>query len=110
MTRLTERPEWAALGAHHEELKDALAFALGIAAGYELELHGLLRDGDRVAAVERIASVGEPGATLLGPGRRWVIENVMRRAFTGPASTGEFVRRRLKCAKVERGSRSCRGV
>jgi acyl dehydratase len=59
----------------HERLKAELGFPLGIAAGYELEMHRLLRDGDRVEAVERIASVGEPEQTRLGAGRRWVVEN-----------------------------------
>jgi hypothetical protein len=72
----------------HEELKAALGLPLGIAAGYDLELHGLLRDGDRVAAVERIASVGEPETSRLGPGRRWVIENEIRRVG---AAAGELV-------------------
>jgi len=59
----------------HELLKTELGYPLGIAAGYELELHALLRDGDRLAAVEHIASVGEEEHGRLGPGRRWVIEN-----------------------------------
>ncbi len=59
----------------HEQLKDALGYPLGIAAGYELEMHRPLHDGDRLEAVERIASVGEPEQTRLGPGRRWVVEN-----------------------------------
>ena len=59
----------------HEQLKAELGYPLGIAAGYELEMHRPLRDGDRLEAVERIASVGEPEQTRLGPGRRWVVEN-----------------------------------
>ncbi len=59
----------------HEQLKAVLGYPLGIAVGYELELHGLLREGDRVDAVERIASVAEEEPTRLGPGRRWVVEN-----------------------------------
>src|SRR4051812_34893933 len=58
----------------HDRLKAELGYPLGIAAGYELELHGLLGAGDEVASVERIASVGEPETTRLGPGRRWEIE------------------------------------
>ena len=38
-------------------------------------MHRPLHDGDRLEAVERIASVGEPEQTRLGPGRRWVVEN-----------------------------------
>ena len=59
----------------HERLKAELGYPLGIAAGYELELHRPLRDGDRIDAVERIASVGDEETTRLGLGRRWVIEN-----------------------------------
>ncbi len=59
----------------HEQLKAELGYPLGIAAGYELELHRPLRDGDRIEGVERIASVGEEERTRLGLGRRWVIEN-----------------------------------
>jgi acyl dehydratase len=61
--------------ALHELLKTELGYPLGIAVGYELELHALLRDGDRLVAEERIASVGEEEHGRLGPGRRWVIEN-----------------------------------
>ncbi len=60
----------------HEQLKAELGYPLGIAVGYEMELHGLLGAGDRLDAVERIASVGEEENTRLGRGRRWVIENV----------------------------------
>ena len=67
----------------HERLKDALGYPLGIAAGYELEMHRPLRDGDRLEAVERIASVGEPEQTRLGPGRRWVVENWCTLAGSG---------------------------
>lgn len=67
----------------HEELKAHLGIPLGIAAGYELELHALLRDGDEVAAVERIAEIGEPETTRLGPGRRWVVENAISRVGDG---------------------------
>jgi acyl dehydratase len=67
----------------HEALKAHLGIPLGIAAGYELELHALLRDGDEVVAVERIASVGEPEVSRLGPGRRWVIENAISRVGDG---------------------------
>jgi hypothetical protein len=82
------RPERQGPPAHrgsslHEQLKGELGYPLGIAAGYELELHGLLRDGDRIEAVERIASVGEQEQTRLGPGRRWVIENACTRVGPG---------------------------
>ena len=82
------RPERQGPPAHrgsslHEQLKGELGYPLGIAAGYELELHALLRDGDRIEAVERIASVGEQEQTRLGPGRRWVIENACTRVGPG---------------------------
>src|SRR3954447_19985745 len=67
----------------HERLKAQLGYPLGIAAGYELELHRPLRDGDRIDAVERIASVGDEETTRLGPGRRWVIENTCRLVGSG---------------------------
>ena len=67
----------------HELLKAELGYPLGIAAGYELELHGLLHDGDSVDGVERIASLGEEETTRLGLGRRWVIENTCTRRSTG---------------------------
>ena len=67
----------------HEELKALLGLPLGIASGYELELHALLGDGDELVAVERIAEVGEPEVSRLGPGRRWVIENAISRVGDG---------------------------
>jgi hypothetical protein len=67
----------------HEALKVHLGIPLGIAAGYELELHALLGEGDEVVAVERVAEVGEPEVTRLGPGRRWVVENAISRVGDG---------------------------
>ena len=67
----------------HEQLKAELGYPLGIAAGYGLELHRPLVDGDRIDAVERIESVGDEETTRLGLGRRWVIENTCTLAGTG---------------------------
>jgi len=74
----------------HDEVKAACGLPLGIAAGYEMELHGLLHDGDRVEVVERLASLGEPEQSRLGRGRRWVIENEIRRVGT-EAGGGDLV-------------------
>jgi hypothetical protein len=60
--------------ALHDRLKAELALPIGIAVGYELECHAFLREGDRLHAVERIATVGPVRDTRFGPGRDWVIE------------------------------------
>jgi len=90
----------------HELLKTELGYPLGIAAGYELELHALLRDGDRLAAVERIASVGEEEHGRLGPGRRWVIENRVE-VVGGPLAAVERFHM-LGYNPVHRAGRACR--
>jgi hypothetical protein len=58
----------------HDRLKEELGLPIGIAIGYELECHALLHEGDRLHAVERIATVGPLRDTRFGPGRDWVIE------------------------------------
>lgn len=58
----------------HDELKRALDLPVAIAVGYELELLGDLRCGQRLEAVERIAELGEERSTSLGPARGWVID------------------------------------
>lgn len=67
----------------HDEVKQACGLPSGIAGGYEMVLHALLHDGDRLELVERVASLGEPETTRLGPGRRWVIENEVTRVGDG---------------------------
>ena len=58
----------------HDELKRALDLPVAIAVGYELELLGGPRRGQRLTAVERISELGEERETSLGPGRAWTIE------------------------------------
>lgn len=58
----------------HDELKQVLGLPIAIAVGYELELVGALDPGDRLVAIERVASVAQPRTSTLGVGRDWVIE------------------------------------
>lgn len=58
----------------HDELKQVLGLPIAIAVGYELDLVGAVGMGDRLVAIERVASVAEPRTSTLGVGRDWVIE------------------------------------
>ena len=70
----------------HDGLKSALGLPVAIAVGYELEVLGDVRVGDRLASTECIASLGEPRRTRFGEGRDWVIE--VATATTGDAPVG----------------------
>ena len=60
----------------HDALKSSLDLPVAIAVGYELELVGDLRIGERLRSEERIAALGPERSTRFGPGREWVIEVV----------------------------------
>ena len=74
----------------HDELKQALELPIAIAVGYELELVGPVEPGDRLVAVERVASVGEPRASRLGEGRDWVIEVTTATIVGAPVGVERF--------------------
>ena len=60
----------------HDQLKRLVDLPVAIAIGYELELLGEIRVGDRLVSEERIADLGPERSTRLGPGREWIIEVV----------------------------------
>ncbi|MBU3701347.1 MAG: hypothetical protein FGM58_04785 [Acidimicrobiia bacterium] len=74
----------------HDELKQALDLPIAIAVGYELELLGQVAPADRLVAVERVASVGEPRASRLGEGRDWVIEVTTSTTTGAPVGVERF--------------------
>jgi len=74
----------------HDDLKQALDLPIAIAVGYELELVGAVQPGDRLVAVERVASVGEPRASRLGEGRDWVIEVATATTTGAPVGVERF--------------------
>lgn len=75
--------------ALHERLKESLGLPVGIATSYELEAHALVRPGDRLVSVERIADVGPERDTRFGRGRDWSIE--VASSFAEGRRAGELV-------------------
>lgn len=76
--------------ALHDELKAHLDLPVAIAVGYDLDLVGSVRPGDRLVAVERVASVGELRSSPLGEGRDWVIEVATSTTTGAPVGVERF--------------------
>lgn len=74
----------------HDELKVALGLPMAIAVGYELELHGEPRCGQRLQSVERIGALGEERETSLGFGREWIIEVLAKTTENEPVGIERF--------------------
>jgi|GEM_PF-863163 len=74
----------------HDELKQVLGLPIAIAVGYELDLVGAVGMGDRLVAIERVASVAEPRTSTLGVGRDWVIEVTTTTTTGAPVGIERF--------------------
>lgn len=61
----------------HFEIKAALGFRHAVIVGHRTEVRRPSRLGERIGSHQELRSVGAPGPTPLGPGRRWEIDLVL---------------------------------